>query len=577
MVKKIGNIIVFLSSIGFAVAWAHSCEVTLAATDRNGQNVTEVQVGIPFYLTATVTGNTKQLPTPALTGVDHSSIKQQSISQDISMVNGHLTASIHHIYTMVFDTEGTYTCGPAVCQKDGKEILSNTITLKAGHKTQVEVSRSQTAFASIFFDKKEALYQEPVECFIRFYYSVDGIRLQEMSQPQFKDCIAESISQPRSGVENIDGVNYRYLEWKTTIYPTATGEMTFAPIIMRYVEPHKRHSMMSGSMFGDLFGMLSGFEEQKEIYTNSAQLLVHPLPVHDPEVQAVGNFKEVYARVNNTTVSVGEGIILSLEIVGEGNLFALSHPPLKIGHQGTFYEGNATYQSDSKPPRKVFEYVLQINSPGTYELPPQELTYFDVITKSYKSITSESITLTVTGSLNTKVLDTSLPDITLEESVEVVWEPTILGEGSLRAHKAFMIPWFTLFLILCSSLAVFVGVVGFRIISAIHARGAAARAYARAFKTARENLEMSRRKKYYSHVYSVFMHMFAQRFQVDVQTLTENVLEDRLSPHLSATQLCQWRLFYVTVSEAAFGYSKDHSDIIFTQAFAWLSTFERVL
>ena len=577
MIKKIGDIVLSFLIISTGYIYSQECLMHLAVTDKSGQNLTQVQVGVPFYLTVSVSGKSRSLPTPTLTGVDRAFIKGQSTSQDISMINGDLTATTRYVYVMLLNDEGSYTFGPAVCQHQQKEILSNTVTVNAGVKTTVEVDKKQSAFATIFFDKKEALYQEPVECFVRFYYSVDGIRLQEMSELTFKGGVAQPLSQPRSGVDTIDGVQYRYLEWKTVVYPTTTGELTATPIALRYLEPHKRRSMMGGSLFTDFFDMMGGFEQEREMYTNSAQLKVLPLPSHNPPVHAVGNFTEVAVSVANKTVTVGEGIMVSLEVVGEGNLFVLSHPLLEIPANCTFYEGNALYHPEKKPASKTFEYVLQAHEAGTYTIPSQIFNYYDIASQTYETLHTAPITVDVTGGVVSKKENDDSNISEKQEVFDTHKQLSIIQHGRVHADSLPMIPWFWYFWMVLSPFIFFVGTICYRIYKKAYDKRSVARRYEFAFKHARKELEMVRRKKFYGHVYSIFMNMFANRFKVDIQTLTEDVIEQRLVSYISREQLVQWRLFYVMMNEVAFAYTTQESDAIFTQAFQWLYTFERVL
>lgn len=579
MVKKIGEIgdIVVCALVGICSLSAQDCVMKLSVTDRSGQNVTQVQVGVPFYMTVSVSGKSRSLPNPELTGVDTSYIKGQSTSQDISMINGDLTATTRYTYVMLLDTEGSYTFGPAVGEYQDQEILSNTVTISAGHKKTVEVNKAQNAFGTIFFSKKEAFYQEPVECYIRFYYSVDGIHLQEISAPSFKGCIAEPLSKPRSGVEQLDGVQYRYLEWKTIVYANTTGEVTVSPIGLRYLEPRKRRSMMGGSLFNDFFDMMGGFEEEKEMYTNSAQLNVLPLPSHDQPVHAVGNFSRVNMKIANKTVTVGEGIVLSLEVVGEGNLFALSHPQLHVAANCTFYEGNSSYKSEQKPSVKTFEYVLQAHTPGTYTIPAQQFMYFDLDTQTYKTLETAPIGFTVTGSVSSSKVQAQDTTASSVEEQEIISKVAITHEGSFQAFVPLIIPWPWYFiLVMCPPLSLLIFCL-YWLYRRIYDARSIIRRYELAFKHARKQLEIARRKKLYGYVYSIVMNMLAERFKVDVQTLTENNIEQKLAPHLSQAQLVQWRLFYVMMNEAAFACTTEESDVIFTQAFQWLYTCEKIL
>lgn len=573
MVKKIGkSIISFLCVTTFYLYG--SCTVSLSVTDTSGQRVSEVQVGIPFRMVVTVAGDTQNLPTPTISNLDTSFVKNKYVSQGMSMINGVLSTNNQYTYTMVINDEGTYTLGPAQCDIGSEIISSDPLTVTAVHKTSIEVDKKKTAFATLFFNEKEVFCHQAVVCFMRFYYSLDGIRLEAITPLIEKDCIIQPLSQPRSGVETIDGIQYRYLEWKTTVYPNKTGIFTLSPVGMRYIQPQKMQSMGHG-LFGNFFDVFGGFEEEKELFSNSAQLVVHPLPAHDSAVQAVGDFHNLRVSSNNTTVTVGEGIVVSMEVEGEGNLFALSHPSLTLPPACTCYEGNVTYDKEKKPYVKIFEYVVQVTTPGTYTIPVQKFTFFDLLTQTYKTLQSDPITIIVQGGSSTAITSLSnLPQVEAEKEVE---ELTILTHGSYKVTALRYIPWLWFFIIVLLPfifLIVWAACKGYK---KWYEKKSVQRRYEMAFKRARTHLEQARRKKYYGHVYSIFIHMLADRFYMQTAGLHEQMIEEKLEQYLTASQLAQWRLFYVSMSEIAFAYTSQDSDVIFTQAFQWLATLERVL
>ena len=152
--------------------------------------------------------------------------------------------------------------------------------------------------------------------------------------------------------------------------------------------------------------------EQYTITSPASTLVVKPLPANAPAGfnGAVGDFV-LTSKVVPSTAAVGEPITWTLELAGTGNWtdisglpsrevsrdFRVVQPqPKRTNKENTLFD--ASYVED---------VVLIPTRPGTYTLGPYQWSYFDPKTGTYKSITSERVTLTITGLATTPVPSSS--------------------------------------------------------------------------------------------------------------------------------------------------------------------------
>ncbi|WP_415908607.1 BatD family protein [Oleiharenicola sp. Vm1] len=139
--------------------------------------------------------------------------------------------------------------------------------------------------------------------------------------------------------------------------------------------------------------------EQRVLATDPLELTIKPLPAAPADFSgAVGNFALV-SKVVPTAPAVGEPVTWTLELSGLGNWPDISGLP-----QREVSSDFSVVQPKSKRTMKdnsLFEgtlaedVVLVPNKPGTYQLGSVKFTYFDTASGSYKTITTEPVTLTV--------------------------------------------------------------------------------------------------------------------------------------------------------------------------------------
>ncbi|HWA25503.1 MAG TPA: BatD family protein [Lacunisphaera sp.] len=141
--------------------------------------------------------------------------------------------------------------------------------------------------------------------------------------------------------------------------------------------------------------------EQRLLESNPLEITVKALPSAPPGFNgAVGDFAFI-SKVVPLTTGVGEPITWTLELSGSGNWpdipglpsreasndFQVVQPKSKrTMKEGSLFEGVLSE-----------DVVLVPTKPGSYTLAPVRFTYFDPKSGTYKTISTEPVTVTVTG------------------------------------------------------------------------------------------------------------------------------------------------------------------------------------
>jgi tetratricopeptide (TPR) repeat protein len=223
---------------------------------------------------------------------------------------------------------------------------------------------------------------------VRRYFHSLGSNLDWPATP----AITEDWSKPDPGEVLIRGERRVVSTQNTRAYVKQPGIYTLKPA-----------SQMVNLMVGSTgFGLFTQPNvEQRQLESNTPELTVKALPPAPPDFSgAVGEFAFV-SKVVPLTTGVGEPITWTLELTGTGNWPDITSLP-----QREVSNDFQVVQPKSKRTMKdaaLFEgslsedVVLVPTKPGTYRLTPVRFSYFDPKSGTYKTIATEPVTVTVTG------------------------------------------------------------------------------------------------------------------------------------------------------------------------------------
>lgn len=344
---------------------------------------------------------------------------QQSSTQ---IINGNVTSSqsLTFTYILVAEKEGEFTLPGATVSVDGNEITSNKITVKvlpqdkanAARQSASQGSRGQRQpgnasvdiatndlFMTATLNKTNVVEQEAVLLTFKVYSAVNltalngkipdlkGFQIQEVELPPEKEW----------QLEHYNGRNYRTILWQQyVLFPQQSGEIeipsaTFEGVVAQQVRPIDPFDFFGGSNY---------VEVKKELRTPRLKLNVQKLPSGKPEgfSGAVGSFK-ISSSVSATELKANEAVTLRLVISGTGNMKLIKTPEVEFPEDFEVYDPKVdnkfSLRTNGFSGNKVIEYLAIPRFGGDYTLPSIKFSYYDIASKEYKTIETESYLLKV--------------------------------------------------------------------------------------------------------------------------------------------------------------------------------------
>ena len=574
MGKKIGKIHIFVLLIGLVGLIKAEPAITCSVTDRDGQKLTQAQVGTPFIVKVVVSDTQQRtIPTPVLKGLEQFEIQETQSQAGTTVYNQDVVITQSYFVTLIALKEGDYNIGPAMVEIDGATLSTKPIKIKVGQQQATE-KQDDTVFLEMNFTTEQAVYVgQPINLKIHFYYIDPMLRLNRIDQPTFEDFSVLKVEGPVTGVTVINEQQYRYLEWTGIVIPEKSGKLRITPTGALYSVPSKGPKRFG--IFDD-FSFFSGVHQQiQKAYSNQLELEVLPIPEHTPPVTAVGDFFSCTANLNSQKAGQGEATVLTLEIVGLGNIEQLKHPNLVLPENLTFYESTATIKKATQGYKKSFEYIIQGSQAGTYTIDSQTFTFFNPLHKTFIDLKTEPLTLTIETIVHKPVVTEKL----LNNTVQMP-EVTIIKQGMWKASKQSEISLLALILLFFLPLMLYVALSFKQRRDAYFLKNAPELRYQNAFKHARNALSKARAGQYDVQVYHIFIELFAARLKKAPSEISEELIEATLrDAQIKPEDLIKWRLLFAHMTEQAFSSygTQERNDGLFNQAFYWLSQLEKLL
>ena len=405
MGKIVGKLSLFIFFLLFLVPLY--AQIKLRAFDTTGNSLQQARVGEPFMLEVEIIDARNSMQVPTIVGLDRFVAKRTGLY--MHMVNGR--SIIKYSYQVRIDQVGTYDIGPAIVTDHSKKQTSNVLVVTASNKpiTQTIITKrrqrtDEKELLRLLVDNNKVVVGQKITCALRFYYNNNAIELKQIGKPEMDGFAIKNVQGPYSGMELINGVQYKYIEWRWHLYPLQPGEKIIPAYSADFdVRPKRAHAL---SNFSILFGPNA---ERKRVYSNAECIQVDPLPPYDGMVQAVGDFKKIEASVKPAVVKKGEAMVLAIELEGDGDLAVIKVPQLDgFPKQLKYYESSSSIiepTNNNKLSKKRFEFIVQGIECGEWEIAKQSFTYFNVHSRSYKTLQTAPLAVTIVpNTINTNLL-----------------------------------------------------------------------------------------------------------------------------------------------------------------------------
>ena len=544
----------------------------------DGVPLQEAGVGQPFLLHVNITHATNTAQYPLIKNIENFQVHHNGFQ--MNMVNG--TTSIVYHYRIRIDNAGTYTLGPAQITHENTIIESPPITITVTQEQKVipinskqAKTQSHSSILRLTCNKDKAVVGEKLQCTLTFYTSDPTASLQALVDPDQANAACYTIQQrqgPFTGTKMIQGVEHRYAQWQWDLYPTKPGMCIIPAYAADFV-------LQSHSNF---FSLFLGRSDTKRIYSNTLSIPVDALPAHKEPITFIGSVQEFSAKIDPLSAKVGQGIVLTLTITGEGNFEQLQLLALQqIDKDLKWYESKQYVQPSALYPSMIthtMEYIIQALQPGTYEIPGQELHYFDTTDRIYKTKKTVPLTIQIMPGIPTSAPITSTP----EPKESLATPPTALKtswqQNAWFTAWPFIIPW-PLFWALSTLLFLVWLLIIMSTIYRKHFEKLNARWFKKsAYKRTRNQLKIACKTNNYGQLYTIFINFLATHFSVPPSSISSESIEQLLvHTHFSNTALQDWRQFFYHLAQVRF-YQKTDTALyknIQNQTLYWIDIFEK--
>ena len=413
------------------VLFAVNCSLlTLQAQTLTASAPSRVAVGEQFRLTYTV--NTQNV-SDFRAGDIPSELEvligpNQSMQSSYQIINGHASqsSSVTYTYIVAATKGGSYTIPAARAVVDGKQIRSNTLTIKVVGSTgnnsrpytgdegeEVRDMGSRISGSDLFIkvsaNKKRVFEQEPILLTYKVYTLVQLSQLRG-DMPDLKSFYTQEVDLPQQksfSIENVNGRPYRTCTWSQYVmFPQTTGKLqipsiTFEGIVIqqnRNVDPFEAF-FNGGSGYVEVKKGSGYVEVKKKIEAPGIEIQVDPLPQRPASFSGgVGKFN-ITAQIDKTETKANEPITLRVIVSGTGNLKLIKQPIVNLPKDFDKYEPKVTDQTKLTTSgiegSKIYDMLIVPRHQGQYDIPPVEFTYFDTATKRYETVKSEGFHLDV--------------------------------------------------------------------------------------------------------------------------------------------------------------------------------------
>ena len=408
-----------------------------------------VVVGDQFRLSYTVTTQkVKDFRAPSIKGFDVLMGPSRSEQSSTQIVNGSVssTSSITFTYILMANTAGEFTVPGASIVADGNQMISNSVKIKVlpqdqnhnssrrnnDNSSSIQPSSNasvsnQDLFITATASKTNVYEQEAFVLTYKIYTRESNLQLNNAKLPDFKGFHSQEIemtTNARWTPEHYKGRNYYTTVYRQfVLFPQQAGKLFIEPAQFQMTV---NKPVQSADPFDAFFnGGNNVIEIKKPITTPKIAINVNPLPAGKPTnfLGGVGEFN-ISSSINSKELKTNDAITIKLVISGTGNLKLISNPEIKFPDDFEVYDPKVDNQvrltKEGLTGNKVIEYLAIPRHAGTYKIPGVSFSYFDIRSKSYKTLNTEDYVINVEKGAGNA--DQVIANFTNKEDLKVLGE-----------------------------------------------------------------------------------------------------------------------------------------------------------
>ena len=523
-----------------------------------------VVVGDQFRLSYTVTTQkVKDFRAPSIKGFDVLMGPSRSQQSNTQIVNGNVTStsSITFTYILMANNAGEYTIPGASIVADGDQMVSNSVRIKVLPQDQGDSNSSssssthsssgtgvsnQDLFITASASKTNVYEQEAFVLTYKIYTRESNLQLNNAKLPDFKGFHSQEIemtTNARWTPEHYQGRNYYTTVYRQfVLFPQQSGKLYIDPAQFQMTVGKP---VQSDDPFDAFFnGGSNVIEIKKSISTPKIAINVNPLPAGKPAdfSGGVGEFN-ISSSINNKELKTNDAITIKLVISGTGNLKLISNPEIKFPDDFEVYDPKVDNQvrltREGLTGNKVIEYLAIPRHAGTYKIPGVSFSYFDIRSKSYKTLKTEEYVINVEKGAGNA--DQVIANFTNKEDLKVLGEDIRYikqNEVTLQPKGSFFYGSMTYWLFyIIPALAFIIFFIIYRKQAAENANVAkmrtkkANKVATKRMKLAEKLLSENKKDAFYDEVLKALWGYISDKLNIPVSRLSKDNIEEKLRNH----------------------------------------------
>ena len=554
-------IIILMALIAYSTqALADKVSFTASAPDA-------VVVGDQFRLSYTVTTQkVKDFQLPSIKGFDVLMGPSRSQQSSTQIINGSVTStsSITFTYILMANTAGEYTIGGASIVADGNQMVSNSVKIKvlpqdqssnsgqnsnnnsSVHSSSATSVSNQDLFITATASKTNVFEQEAFVLTYKIYTRESNLQLNNAKLPDFKGFHSQEIEMTTNAKwtpEHYQGRNYYTTVYRQfVLFPQQSGKLYIDPAQFQMTVGKP---VQSADPFDAFFnGGSSVIEIKKSIATPKIAINVNPLPAGKPSdfSGGVGEFT-ISSSINSKELKTNDAITIKLVISGTGNLKLISNPEINFPDDFEVYDPKVDNQvrltREGLTGNKVIEYLAIPRHAGTYKIPGVSFSYFDIRSKSYKTLKTEEYVVNIEKGAGNA--DQVIANFTNKEDLKVLGEDIRYikqNEVALQPRGSFFYGSMTYWLFyIIPALAFIIFFIVYRKQATENANVAKVRTKkankvaTKRMKLAGKLLSENKKDAFYDEVLKALWGYISDKLNIPVSRLSKDNIEEKLRNH----------------------------------------------
>lgn len=502
-----------------------------------------VKSGQAFRIEYTLNVQGAQLGQPDLSGLDYYGA---STSQSVSIVNGSMTVKYSVYYTVAAPNAGTYKIPPVTAEYNGKTYKSKELVITAQDNPQQnqaqnqsgsqnqqqsqaeeQVSGSGNLFIDVNVNKKEVYVGQHIVLSAGFYSRYNIQEIADTKLPSYNGFWVKEISTPsRITLQQklINGVPYSYgLLHKKVLIPQRAGELVIEPYSIDFITRE---------------GFWDSYKRTGKSTAKTIKVKQLPSPKPDNFGGAVGSFN-ISMTADKEEVKLDDPLTIKVTLTGNGNIQLCEAPKVDIPSAFETFPPksaeNIKTDDNGMSGTRTFSYVAIARQPGEITIPAVKFSYFDLASKSYKTVSTNELTIKITGERDSTA--TAFTGGVIKSDVENLGSDIrFIKQGfELKSKKFGFFNSFEFWMIILVLALAFTAVILLRLqqiknnanLAAVKNR-MAGRTSRKRLKKAAEYMKQNKKDEFYEEVLNALWGYLGDKLEMPASELTRDNVVDKL-------------------------------------------------